>query len=527
MKIIAFRSVVALLFISLVTVLRAADGAWISLAPMPEPRQEVGVAEVNGKIYAVGGLPRTNRVQEYDAANNSWRIVAPLPIPGGVDHTATAAVGGRLYVIGGNTNSGSTNAVFEYDPARDQWTQKASMPTARNALAGAVIEGKIYVVGGAGATERELEVYDPATDTWAQRAPMAAGRNHLAAGAIRGKLYVAGGRIGGNLLLSILEVYDPATNTWATRAPMPTGRSGHAGAVLRDKLFTFGGEGNPNSPVGIFGETEVYDPDTDTWKSLDPMPTPRHGVGAATVGNRIYVPGGATQQGGGTHVGANEAFVAQSDKLVFAHLVAGRGIDSELLLANSAEGQTAVATVELRDQNGRPLEVNLDGSVRSKATATVPAAGSITVRATDSGSVLRTGWITVSSDIPLSGLIFIADSVSGLNSSLALTRFFFPVQRDPSAGVSCSAAFANTTDGPVTISLILRTANGAELSRRQVTLPPGAQIAELLERIFPDASFTGAGFRGTVSATSTGPVAAVALLFKGNNFTALPVTGFQ
>ena len=71
------------------TRLWAGEGAWIPLAPAPDPRQEVGAAELNGKIYIVGGLPSTNRVQEYDPVTNTWRIVASLPIA--VDHPGAAS----------------------------------------------------------------------------------------------------------------------------------------------------------------------------------------------------------------------------------------------------------------------------------------------------------------------------------------------------------------------------------------------------------------------------------------------------
>jgi hypothetical protein len=53
------------------------------------------------------------------------------------------------------------------------WTQKADMPTARFIPGSAVVDGKIYVIGGApvsmGATA-VVEEYDPATDTWTTRA---------------------------------------------------------------------------------------------------------------------------------------------------------------------------------------------------------------------------------------------------------------------------------------------------------------------------------------------------------------------
>ncbi|HEV8132679.1 MAG TPA: kelch repeat-containing protein [Acidobacteriota bacterium] len=502
------------LMLSMVPLL-AADGAWISLAPMPDPHQEVATAELGGKIYVIGGLPRTNRVQEYDPVTNSWRMVAPLPIE--VDHAAAASVGGKLYVMGGNGDTGNSDRVYEYDPGQNRWNQKTSMPTARSGLAAAVIDGKIYAVGGASATGKELEIYDPATDIWALLAPMPTGRNHLAAGAIRGKLYVAGGRPNEG---SELEAYDPATNTWSVKARMPTARSGHAGAVVGDKLYTFGGEGNPNSPVGIFPQVEVYDPDKNTWKSLDPMLTPRHGIGAAVIGNRIYIPAGATRLGGGSETGTNDAFVVEPETLWFAQFATGPGFDGELVLGNS-NTEEAIATVEFRDQKGQPLQFNLGGTTRSQATVAVPAVGSIALATRDSSNLVRVGSVRVSAERPITGFIFFGSAVAAIEPGRPLTRFFIPVRHD--AANSGGIAIANTADASVTVALILREESGKEVARREVVLPPSGQIAESLERLFPTAGIETRSFRGTISGTSSAPVVVLAVLFRGQNFATLPV----
>ena len=115
----------------------------------------------------------------------------------------------------------------------------------------------------------------------------------------------------GTLLLDTLEVYDPTTNTWETLAPMPTGRSGIAGAVVNGCLYVFGGEG-ARRPGGTFNENEVYDPRTNSWESAPPMPTARHGIGAAVVGTEMYIPGGAVLQGFGV-TDIHEVFQAVKD----------------------------------------------------------------------------------------------------------------------------------------------------------------------------------------------------------------------
>ena len=508
-------------FVAQIVLCLASDVSWLTLASMPDARQEVATAELNGKIYVIGGLPRTDRVQEYDIASNTWKVVAPLPVA--VDHAAAASAGGKLYVFGGNTDNGNSRALYEYDAVLNGWTQKSSMPTARNALAAAVIGGRIYAVGGTSATQRDLEMYDPAADAWIIRAPMATGRNHLAAAAVQGKLYAAGGRNNTTFLLNVLEVYDPVANSWTTRAPMPTGRSGHAAAAVGDKIYTFGGEGNPNSPIGIFREVELYDPEKDSWRSLEPMPTPRHGIGAAAAGNRIYLPGGATRAGGGSQTGVHEALVVEAETLWFAHFAAGPGFDGELVLGNPAASGVQ-ATVEIRDQEGRPLEINLGGVRRSRAVVSIPPLGSSTLRTSDASATVRAGSVMVSSEAPITAVVFFADSVSGLSTSAPLSRFFFAAQRD--SVTFAGVAVANTGDSSITVELILRDLSGQELARRQIMLPARGQFAEFLEKLFPTAGIENQNFRGTVTGVASGPVVTLALLFRGKNFSILPVTPF-
>ncbi len=69
------------------------------------------------------------------------------------------------------------------------------------------------------------EAYDPATNTWTTKAPMPTARDGLAAAVVNNKVYVIRG-IKWVHNLSINEEYDPATNTWTTKAPMPTARDG-------------------------------------------------------------------------------------------------------------------------------------------------------------------------------------------------------------------------------------------------------------------------------------------------------------
>ena len=138
----------------------------------------------------------------------------------------------------------------------------------------------------------------PARDAWEALPELPKPLDHLAAGEVDGIFYVLGGR-GGSIASPSASVfaYDPATGAWTERAPMPTPRGGVAGAVLDGRICVLGGEGNrAEGSDGVFPDVEVYDPSTDSWEILEPMRLPRHGMGAAGLDGRVWVPGGGVRQ---------------------------------------------------------------------------------------------------------------------------------------------------------------------------------------------------------------------------------------
>jgi N-acetylneuraminic acid mutarotase len=92
-------------------------------------------------------------VQVYDSKTDKWQIIPPLPQA--LNYIMPAVVNGKIYVIGGQTpessepdKAGFVNSVYEYDPAIGKWTARAPMPTMRGGGVAAVVDGKIYVAGG-------------------------------------------------------------------------------------------------------------------------------------------------------------------------------------------------------------------------------------------------------------------------------------------------------------------------------------------------------------------------------------------
>ncbi len=75
--------------------------------------------------------------------------------------------------------------------------------------------------------------------------------------------------------------------------------------LLNDRAQVIGGE--RTSTGGSFAANEEYDPQTNSWTKLTPMPTPRHGAVAGTIKGVVYTVGGGPK-GGTSFTNVNEAF---------------------------------------------------------------------------------------------------------------------------------------------------------------------------------------------------------------------------
>jgi peroxiredoxin/N-acetylneuraminic acid mutarotase len=142
----------------------------------------------------------------YDPAADKWESRKPMAVPR--NHAFGAAVNGKIYVIGGRTghafimSATNTDAVEEYDPANDVWSvPKERMPTARSGGGWGTDGRRIYVAGGEVTTKqlvgafRAIEAYDPATNSWAALPSMPMPRHGVAGAVIDGRFYLVSGMI--------------------------------------------------------------------------------------------------------------------------------------------------------------------------------------------------------------------------------------------------------------------------------------------------------------------------------------------
>ncbi|WP_276326745.1 Kelch repeat-containing protein [Lentzea albidocapillata] len=307
---------------------------WRPLAPIAGgPRQEHSVAAVGTDVYVVGGIRPNGAggmvtvpdVEVYNTRTNTWRSAAPLPVP--MNHPNIAAVGGKLYVLGGLSGGASWEALrdsFVYNPATNRWTALPPMPSGieRGSAALGVLGTQIHLAGGMRSltpgpgglqdTVASVHSYDVITRRWTALPDLPQARDHVGGAVVGGTFYVLGGRDRGQVnvrdTVYALSLTSGRYTRWTESAPMPTPRGGIATAVIGKMIYTFGGEGKVgNGANTVFSETEAYDTRRNRWERLDPMPVPRHGTAAISIGNTIYIPGGGNL-GGGSPMTVNDAY---------------------------------------------------------------------------------------------------------------------------------------------------------------------------------------------------------------------------
>eukprot|EP00964_Phaeocystis_antarctica_P149956 scaffold117233_cov69-Phaeocystis_antarctica.AAC.1 len=287
--------------------------SWCEVASMAAKRFGHAAAALDGKLYVMGVMTefqfqdapaQMTEPQVYDPEADDWQ---PLPnMPTDRDRLAVAAVGGKVYAIGGCIGECVTcDAVEAYDPLSGAWTRVASLSVARGGHTATVVEGKIYVLGGTtyddptygeeserGIGEQSsdrVDMYDPANDSWQQMAAMPTARGSHAAAVLDGKIYVSGGKCRREStaaeelaylddmfdLSDALEAYDPVADTWTVLASLSQAREQHASAVVNGKLRVFGGRLSlPDHTRDRISTdlVEVYSPTSNSWARAADLP---------------------------------------------------------------------------------------------------------------------------------------------------------------------------------------------------------------------------------------------------------------
>lgn len=234
-------------------------GTWTKAASFASPRYALGLAGYGSQLFSFGGtkdgVNHFATVDSISVNGTAWDTAATLPVA--FAGSAVCVVGSKVYCMGGLTKVAGadvvSNSIYEFDPATGQCVLKASMQTPRTFHQVAVLNGKIYIIGGLGGSSSEyecvaqssVEVYDPAAGAIQ---PVTAGslttpRYYFGAAETNGKLYALGGCYSANsdASLSSIEEYDPAINLWTVKADLPTTRSNFAAVSWQGTVYVIGG----------------------------------------------------------------------------------------------------------------------------------------------------------------------------------------------------------------------------------------------------------------------------------------------
>ena len=179
---------------------------WAYVSAMAVPRSMVSVGVLAGRLLAVGGydgMADLSSCESFDPERGSWEAVADMHMRRCM--AGVAALGARLFAVGGCDCSQSLSSVEvsgrgwwawppgrlspvlyvpqAFDPETGSWALVADLREPRSGVGVAVVDRRLYAVGGySGAGSeycRSVECYDPETNVWELVAEMNVGRRRF------------------------------------------------------------------------------------------------------------------------------------------------------------------------------------------------------------------------------------------------------------------------------------------------------------------------------------------------------------
>ena len=264
----------------------ASSLVWEEKAPVSVARNAYdGVGTINGKIYFAGGWNGASNsdFELYDPTLNSWSNLTPLSVPrSGI---ASAVLNDKLFIIGGDGYS----LVDVFDPETEQWSSAQALPTGVTKGTAITVAGKIYLLGGQnqyGDKLNQVLEYNPELNSWSQKANMQFARHGLKAVYFDGRIWAIGGR---NLsTLNVVESFDLQSNSWRAETSLSTTRDWSAVWSTEEGIFTAGGDNAGTNLSSI----ELYDRHSGQWSLVGNLPQAGRNMGTAVLGDKIFLVGG-------------------------------------------------------------------------------------------------------------------------------------------------------------------------------------------------------------------------------------------
>lgn len=253
------------------------------------------VKKLTPKVLVVGGNDvhgPTAVVEVYSPFSGTWSSLSAMPTPR--SGCKSAAVAGSLYIVGGSDTSRfplvPLDTVESFDPSAGAWTKLPAAPSCR-ADSGVVALGTdLYVLGSW--LEDPIECFNVSLGRWLRPLPAmsvySTDRQDYAAALFDLGVYIFGGMELSSCASNLAECWDLIGHVGIPLPPMPTPRWGCSAVSLGSLIYVLGGS-DGHKPLAV---VEAFDPKKCLWAACPSMPTPRTGCSLAVAGGRLHAMGG-------------------------------------------------------------------------------------------------------------------------------------------------------------------------------------------------------------------------------------------
>ncbi|XP_019625087.1 PREDICTED: kelch-like protein 24 [Branchiostoma belcheri] len=200
-----------------------------------------------------------------------------------------------IIVTGG---SQSARQAWRHKPSQKTWNRLGSLKKGRFWHGMAVVEGRVYIVGGHSRGDnvenrmlRDVEVYNERTNRWNKAAPLLQAVSNFGLTACQGRLYVFGGVVDPVTRneTDAVQCYDPLQKKWMFKMRMPTAMGNIKACTVDIDIFLVGGGFKCAMLFHDGGEDDTY------YEDLADTLVPWDHCSATVCGFEIYITGGQTK----------------------------------------------------------------------------------------------------------------------------------------------------------------------------------------------------------------------------------------
>ncbi len=234
---------------------------WTIKANVPIGRSNFAITSLEDRIFVIGGDPILSNNDLYLTGEDKWKVLTPLTMPR--QHIDCGRIGNKIYVVGGlikdmNPPEDSkqkiprvaTDTIEIYRIDDNKWELGKPLQEARQGVQVAAVDGKLYAIGGAYDQNKNFmlssvfERYDPETNTWESLPDLPVPILAPGVAVIEGKIFIIGGSTienGSQGASDKVYVFDTNKNSWGTASPLPKGIQFPGVAFIDNRIYVIGG----------------------------------------------------------------------------------------------------------------------------------------------------------------------------------------------------------------------------------------------------------------------------------------------